>query len=189
MSLDIIIGPMFAGKSSRILSIVSRYAALETPVLVIKHADDLRYSREPEVVTHDNQRAPCIAVRDLDALTPEDISRFKVIVVDEAQFFRRLVPFVEWVVDSLGKHLYLVGLDGDSNRRPFGELLECIPLADRVERLTAFCRRCANGTPAPFTYRRSGPHDQQVIVGGQDRYLALCRECYHLEFARENLSA
>lgn len=180
---------MFAGKSSRILSIVSRYASIETPVLILKHADDVRYSRQPEVITHDNQRAPCIAVRDIDDLVQEDIARFQVIIVDEAQFFRRLVPFVEWVVDTLGKRLYLVGLDGDSNRRPFGELLECIPLADRVERLTAFCRRCANGTPAPFTYRCNGPHDQQVLVGGQEKYISLCRECYHLEYARENTAS
>lgn len=189
MSLDIILGPMFAGKSSRILSIVSRYASIDTPVLIIKHADDTRYSRQPEVVTHNNQRAPCIAVRDLEDIVIEDIARFKVIIVDEAQFFRRLVPFVNSIVDVHGKSLYLVGLDGDSNREPFGELLQCIPLADRVERLTSFCRRCANGTPAPFTYRCNGPHDQQVLVGGHDRYIALCRECYHLEHVREGASS
>jgi thymidine kinase len=188
MSLTVITGPMFAGKSSRILSLISRYAAIGTPVLVIKHADDTRYFRN-EIATHDGQHAPCIAVRDLDDLRMEDWSRFKVIILDEAQFFTRLIPFVEWIVDTHGKHLYVVGLDGDSNRRPFGDVLHCIPLADRVERLTAFCHRCANGTPAPFTYRRSGPHDQQVIVGGQDRYMALCRECYHMEFARETIAS
>lgn len=186
MSLTIITGPMFSGKSSRILTLVNRYASIGTPVLVIKHADDTRYSRS-DVVTHDNQRASCVVVRDLDELRQEDWSQFNVIVMEEAQFFRRLVPFVELVVDTHGKHLTLVGLDGDSNRRPFGELLDCIPLADHVERLTAFCRRCANGTPAPFTFRCNGPHDQQVIIGGQERYMPLCRECYHLEFARESI--
>lgn len=188
MSLTILMGPMFSGKSTRILSLINQYASIGTPVLVIKHADDTRYSRT-EVVTHDNRRASCVAVRDLDDVHPDDWRRYSVILVEEAQFFRRLVPFVEMIVDTFGKHLYLVGLDGDSNRRPFGELLECIPLADRVERLTAFCKRCANGRPAPFTYRCNGPHDQQVIVGGHDRYMPLCRECYHMEFARESLAS
>ena len=178
MSLEILLGPMFAGKSSRILSIISRYAAVDTPVLVIKHSDDARYSA-PEIATHDNQRAPCLAVRDLDDIALEDILRFKVIIVDEAQFFQNLVPFVEWVVDTHKRHLYLVGLDGDSNRRPFkSDLLNCIPLADSVEKLTAFCRRCADGTPGIFTYRHSGPHDQQVVVGGADLYSTFCRKCY-----------
>ncbi len=183
MSLEILLGPMFAGKSSRILSIVSRYAALDTPVLVVKHADDVRYS-QTEIATHNNQRTPCISVRDLDDIPLEDILRFKVIIVDEAQFFQNLVPFVEWVVDTHKRHLYLVGLDGDSNRRPFhSDLLQCIPLADSVEKLTAFCHRCADGTPGLFTYRHSGPHDQQVIVGGSDLYMTLCRKCYVREIS------
>jgi thymidine kinase len=178
MSLDIVLGPMFAGKSSRILSIISRYAAVNTPVLVIKHSNDVRYSAH-EITTHDNQRAPCLAVQDLVDIALEDILRFKVIIVDEAQFFRNLVPFVEWVVDTHKRHLYLVGLDGDSNRRPFqSDLLQCIPLADSVEKLAAFCRQCGDGTPGLFSYRHSGPHDQQVIVGGSDCYATLCRECY-----------
>ena len=177
MSLHLILGPMFAGKSSRVVDIISRYSAIDTPVLVIKHADDVRYSRN-EIVTHRGQRAPCISVRTLDDLVVEDFVRFKVIIVDEAQFFQRLVPFCEFLVDTLHKDLYLVGLDGDSNRRPFGELLQCVPLADTIEKVTAFCHRCANGTPGLFSSRHQGPHDQQVIVGGAERYETLCRTCF-----------
>jgi thymidine kinase len=180
MSLDIIIGPMFSGKSSRILSIVSRYEAIKTPILVIKHSSDTRYEfGHTDVVTHDKRKVPCISVQNLFYEEVMDrIGAYQVIIVDEAQFFDRLVPFVEHVVDTLGKNLYLVGLDGDSNRRRFGELLDCIPLADRVEKISAFCHRCSDGTPGLFSYRRKGPGDQQVIVGGPERYQSLCRKCY-----------
>ena len=181
MSLDILLGPMFSGKSTRILDIVSRYDSIGMKVLIIKHASDRRYAySEDQIVTHDGRHATCAEAWDLHHITLQArIAVHPVIIVEEAQFFSHLVPFVENVVDTLHKKLYLVGLDGDSNRRMFGELLECIPLADRVEKLTAFCARCANGTPAIFTYRKSGPHDQQVIVGGPDMYEPLCRECYH----------
>ena len=175
MSLDIIIGPMFAGKSSRILSIVSRYASLGMSVLVVKHASDVRYGNEDDVITHDQRRVPCIRVENLNEVRLEC---YQVIIVDEAHFFSGLVHFAKQVVEHYHRSLFLVGLDGDSNRRPFGELLECIPLADRVERITAFCRSCANGTPGMFSHRRRGPHDQQVIVGGADVYETLCRRCY-----------
>lgn len=175
MSLDIILGPMFAGKSSRILSIVSRYASLGMRVLVVKHASDVRYGDEDDVITHDQRRAPCIRV---DNLNEVELDGFQVIVVDEAHFFSGLVNFVKRVVEHHGRHLFLVGLDGDSHRQPFGELLECIPLADRVERITAFCRLCANGTPGLFSYRRRGQPNQQVMVGGADVYETLCRNCY-----------
>lgn len=178
MSLDIVMGPMFAGKSSRILSIVSRYAAIAMRVLVVKHASDTRYGQQDDVITHDRRRVPCRRVESLHEIEDEILVRFDVVVVDEAHFFQGLVAFSRRVVDDHRKALFLVGLDGDSNRRPFGELLECIPLADRVERITAFCHRCANGTPGLFSYRRQGPHDQQVIVGGPERYESLCRPCY-----------
>jgi thymidine kinase len=178
MSLDIILGPMFAGKTSRIFSIVSRYTALGMRVLVVKHANDVRYGNNEEIVTHDGRRIPCRAVRDLFDIGLNQYLQYDLIVVDEAQFFQGLVPFVESIVDTHEKHLFLVGLDGDSNRRPFGEILQCIPLADRVERIAGLCRRCADGTPGVFSWRHAGPNDRQVAVGGENWYEALCRSCY-----------
>jgi thymidine kinase len=178
MSLDLVIGPMFAGKSSRILSIVSRHISIGRRVLVVKHSSDVRYGDEDDIITHDDRRTPCIRIAALNQVQDSQIREFDVIIVDEAHFFRGLVPFVRRVVDEMRKSLFLVGLDGDSNRMPFGELLQCIPLADRVERITALCHRCGDGTPGIFTYRRQGPHDQQVIVGGSDMYETLCRQCY-----------
>jgi thymidine kinase len=181
MSLEILVGPMFSGKSSRILSIVSRYSALNVPILVIKHAADIRYASN-EVATHDGRRAPCIIASDFSDIEPAFLSKFRVIIIEEAQFFRGLVPFVQYVVDQLNVHLFLVGLDGDSERKPFGEILQCIPLADKVEKLTALCHRCANGTPGIFTYRNGHQH-QQMIVAGADLYEAVCRDCYHEKLA------
>lgn len=178
MSLDIILGPMFAGKSSRILSIESRYAAVGMRVLILKHASDNRYGEYDNIITHDQRHVPCRRLLNLNQLEDETIVRFDVIIVDEAHFFPGLVDFVRRVVEWHRKSLFLVGLDGDSHRRRFGELLDCIPLADRVERITGFCHRCANGTPGLFSYRRQGPHDQQVIVGGPERYETLCRTCF-----------
>jgi len=178
MSLDILIGPMFAGKSSRILSIVSRYSALGTPVLVVKHSSDVRYGTDSVIVTHDANTTPCMSVRDLDDIPLETLLKYQVIIVDEAQFFPHLIPFVEHAVDTHKRNLYLVGLDGDSNRRKFGELLDCIPLADRVERITAFCQKCADGTPGLFSHRKVGITDKQILIGAHNSYMTLCRECY-----------
>ena len=185
MSLEIILGPMFSGKSSRILSIVSRYSALNVPILVIKHAADNRYSVSNEVVTHDNRRVPCISVRNFSDIDGRFLHQYRVIIIEEAQFFQGLVQFVEDLVDGLRCDVFVVGLDGDSNRRSFGEILQCIPLADKVEKLTALCHRCANGTPGIFTYR-NGHRDQQMVVGGANLYEALCRECYHEKSALDS---
>lgn len=176
MSLDIIIGPMFAGKSSRIADIVSRYESLESRVLLIKPVCDDRYGEQH--VTHNKRKTPCIAVDSLQQVSETLLKNSDIVIVDEAQFFTNLIPFCEFVVDTLEKKLYLVGLDGDSNRRKFGEILDCIPLADRVEKLHAFCRRCANGRPGLFSYRKPNAPSEQITIGGPDLYETLCRECY-----------
>lgn len=180
MSLELIIGPMFSGKTSYIVSIVSRYQALGIPVLVINHGLDTRYS-EQSVTTHDGRTVPSIRVTDLADIDSALIENYNVLIVDEAQFFKYLVPFVEDMVDTKHKHVVLVGLDGDINRRPFGELLDCIPLADSIKRLTAFCHSCADGTPGLFSYRKPDAPHGQIVIGGAESYETLCRKCYLLK--------
>jgi thymidine kinase len=176
MSLEIVLGPMFSGKSSRILSVVSRYSALNLPILVIKHAADTRYAVN-EISTHDQRKVPCLSVDSFDKVDRSILNSYKLIIVEEAQFFTGLVEFVKLVVDTMCRDVILVGLDGDSKRRPFGEILQCIPMADKVEKLTALCARCANGKEAIFS-RRLTSSEEQMLVGSSDLYQAVCRDCY-----------
>lgn len=178
MSLEVVCGPMFSGKSSYIYSIVKRYNAIGVPVLVVKPSNDTRYSILPEVITHDGVKFDCIsAPRVLMNVDFEFTDSPRVIIVEEAQFFGDLVLFVKWAVETQGKDVVVVGLDGDYNRKPFGQILECIPLADKITKLTAFCSECADGTPALFTFRKTG-QTSQVLVGGSDMYDAYCRTHY-----------
>ncbi len=100
------------------------------------------------------------------------------IIVEEAQFFPDLKAFVLPLVDTLQKHVICVGLDGDSNRAPFGQVLDLVPHADTIHKLKAHCTRCADGTPALFTYREPGAPTAQINVGSADQYEALCRTHY-----------
>jgi thymidine kinase len=178
MSLEIVMGPMFSGKSSTIHSAVKRQTAIGVPVLAIKPAIDTRYDGNAEVVTHDNLRIPCLTVNSLDEIPLVTLAQAKFIVIEEAQFFERLVSFVLKMVDIYHKDVLVVGLDGDSDRKPFGEILQLIPYAESVIKLNALCSRCRNGTKAPFTYRKTSD-DTQIHVGDQSDYQAVCRSCYH----------
>jgi thymidine kinase len=107
----------------------------------------------------------------------EATNAHSLIIVEEAQFFNDLVLFVKCMVEREGKDLVVVGLDGDFNRNPFGQILECIPLADKVTKLTAMCVECADGTPALVSYRKVC-NGSQIFVGGSDAYEPYCRRCY-----------
>jgi thymidine kinase len=94
-------------------------------------------------------------------------------VIEEAQFFKGLYSFVQYVLKAYNRNILLVGLDGDASQQKFGELLECIPYATSVTKLCALCSECKDGTLAPFT-KKIGNVEAQVDVGGNDKYVPVC---------------
>jgi len=184
MSLEVLVGPMFAGKSSVLLSTIRRYEALGWNVFALTHSSDTRYTEVPHIASHDRQtRAahPCATL--MPMLGHCEYAESKLVVVEEGQFFPDLVDFVQHVVDKDKKHCVVVGLDGDANRRPFGQMLSLIPLADKVEKLTAMCKLCGDGTPALFSAAISAEAATaaakgDVCVGAEERYAPMCRRHY-----------
>jgi thymidine kinase len=183
MSLEILLGPMFAGKSSAVLRAVNRYKSLGWSICSITHASDNRFSDDSVLMNHDLASVPCVKWSSLmDHISDPVFLKAKFVIVDEAQFFGDLRAFVEYAVEHCGKNVLVVGLDGDIERKPFGQILDCIPLADSVTKLKAFCSVCKDGTDALFTYRKKEVGVQgQVFVGGAEAYMPLCRTHYLLQ--------
>jgi thymidine kinase len=179
-SLELIIGPMFAGKSSAIIRLVNRYKSIGFPILLVSHASDTRYSEIPAVVNHDHVSIPCKHWSSLmDHLGDADYQEAQIVVIEEAQFFPRLREFVVHAVDVDKKNVVVVGLDGDADRKAFGEILNLVPLADSIQKVSAFCADCRDGTEALFSYcKRADEKQGQVCVGGSDVYMPLCRHHY-----------
>lgn len=179
--LEVILGPMFSGKTSKILELYKQCTFSNIPVAVINHASDTRYS-ETMLSTHDKTMIPCINVDKLfdlnehETLSSEVFSA-KVILINEGQFFGDLYTWVSSMVDIFGKTVYVCGLDGDSNREKFGQILDLIPICDKVHKLKSICSICKNGTRAIFSLRLSEEH-QQILIGS-DCYKPVCRNCYN----------
>ena len=180
--LEVILGPMFSGKTSKILELYKQCEFSNIPVLVINHSSDDRYS-DTMLSTHDKQMIPCLKTDKLfdlsantDKVLNQQILDAKVILINEGQFFADLYDWVVSMVDVFGKEVYVCGLDGDSNREKFGQMLDLIPICDKVNKLKSICSICKNGTRAIFSLRLSEQH-QQVLIGS-DCYKPVCRVCY-----------
>lgn len=181
MSLEIVLGPMFSGKSSYALAYIRKQRAIGRSVIAVKPSLDTRYSQEEEIVTHDRDRVPCVVWDSNSPLTPNRfVLQSDCVVVEEAQFFKGLEFFCEYLILQ-GKQLVLVGLDGDAHRKPFREILDCIPWANKVTKLNALCSVCNDGTEAPYTRYKVNLDDvgTQINVGGADKYEAVCLKCLH----------
>ena len=98
-----------------------------------------------------------------------------VILINEGQFFDDLYPAVKHMLQH-GKQIYIGGLDGDFERKKFGQVLDLIPLCDKVTKLTSLCSQCKDGTLGIFSMRLT-PEKQQTLVGS-DNYIPVCRKCY-----------
>ena len=177
MSLEIILGPMFSGKSSYAISYIRRQQFIGKKVLVVKPRIDNRYSQEAVLVSHNKEQIPCM-LWDIDEPINTSLPCFRendCIVVEEAQFFKGLKNSIEWLLLAHKKDIVLVGLDADAYQQKFGEILDCIPWANNVVKLQAFCCVCKDGTLAPFTKRiNRDNNEEQICVGGQDIYQAVC---------------
>eukprot|EP00877_Chromochloris_zofingiensis_P004185 jgi/Chrzof1/13768/Cz08g11140.t1 len=186
--IDVIMGPMFAGKTTALLQRVAVADAAGQTVAVVKSSKDARYAQH-WVVTHHGRCVRCftaLTLHEFKLKLGSAYGKFHVIAIDEAQFFPDLVDFCSHAADEDGKHVIIAGLTGDFQRRPFGGVLDLVPLADTVTKLTSQCFYCERD--AHFSLRVTA-EEQQEVVGGLDKYRAVCRRCYVSPDARKQFAA
>lgn len=179
-SLELIIGPMYAGKSTELIRSIRRFKCLHKNVLVINHTINNRYGSSSLTTHNRDSFDECIILEHLSDIQSEsNIHLFEqadVIVIEELQFFTDAYDnIVDWI-DTKGKCVVAAGLDGDFRKQPFGDVLRLIPHAEEVRKLKALCRKCCDGTEAHFT-KRTTSDQQTTLVGSDDIYEPVCR--YH----------
>jgi thymidine kinase len=173
--LQIVTGCMFSGKTSHIIKETKKWKSIGKKVLTINYHLDLRYS-DSKIVSHDNFGIDCMMVDEIDHKVNKLISKYDVIIINEAQFFDNLkVNVIDWV-DNYKKIVIVSGLDGDFNRNKFGEILDLIPFCDEFIKLKAFCALCKDGTPALFSLKTKSL--DKLIDIGTDQYIPVCRKHY-----------
>ena len=186
MTLEVIIGPMFSGKTTELIRLVEREVYARRKAAIFKPSFDTRYSAK-QVASHNGLRyqaysveATKVGVNKIARLA--DTERLDVIGVDEVNFFPEAIV---GVLDSQAtrKKVIACGLNLNFKAEPFASTMELAARADRVRYLSAVCVRC--GAEATRTQRLIGgkpaPKNSPVIaVGGKEMYEPRCRDCYEV---------
>jgi len=175
-NLELIIGPMFSGKSSELIRKIRLAKTINKKVLVIKPLIDNRYDNS-KIVSHAFESETCETVEKLELLDNK-INNYDLIVIDEGQFFPDLKHYVLQWVEKNKKDVIIGGLDGDFKRQPIGQILDLIPYANKCHKINSLCKKCNDGTEANFTHRFASTNVNQVLVGGTETYMPLCRKHY-----------
>ena len=94
--------------------------------------------------------------------------------IDEGQFFKDIVSFAENAA-LCGKIVIMSVLGGTSFRKPFNDVLDLVPKCEKIKQLNAICKICYY--KASFSLRTC-VDDNVELIGGEDLYMPVCRECF-----------
>jgi len=175
--IELIVGPMFSGKSEELIRRVNRSLIARQRVQVFKPAIDARYIPEA-VASHDGRSLKAVPVADTAGIRELLADDTQVVAIDEGQFFDEAVIVLALELADGGKRVILAGLDLDFRGEPFGPMPALLAHAEVVEKLTAICscgraatrtQRLIGGQPAHYD-------DPVILVGAAERYEPRCRE-------------
>mmetsp|Transcript_25099 Transcript_25099/g.27854 ORF Transcript_25099/g.27854 Transcript_25099/m.27854 type:complete len:174 (-) Transcript_25099:102-623(-) len=165
----LIIGPMFAGKTTELLKRVSIHKANGVKCLLVKYAKDYR-SGEDTISTHDNITADAISCNELSEIEL-NAKHYDVIGIDEGQFFDDIAEFSDRMAIQ-GKEVIISALSGTFERKNFKNIPDLLPLAEEICHLKSKCEECEE--EASFTLRTSNSKEE-VLIGGDEYYRPVCR--------------
>ncbi len=183
-SIILIVGSMFASKTSTLLSLVTKEKIMKTKYVLIKYLSDNRYNTKG-VATHSLQvDENCLAILrcfEIEKLVNLwDVDR---IFIDEGQFFPDLYDFCcKWMIR--GKHITIAALEFYANQTPWPQILQLSPLCQKIQ-LNAICMICHGVATTcieitPTNLSDNSCSNQKIAIGGSDRYKSICGACYLL---------
>jgi len=171
--IEVISGPMFSGKTEELIRRLRRAVIAGQAVGIFKPSVDVRYHPE-EVVSHDARSLPSVSVGRAEELLDRAAS-FKVVGIDEAQFFGPELVEVANALADRGQRVVVAGLDLDHLGRPFGPMPNLMATAEFVTKVHAICVR--TGGLAHYSLRKD-PEGQLIQLGHSDAYEPVSRAVF-----------
>ena len=186
-SLEVISGPMFAGKTEELLRRLNRFKYADIKYLIFKPKTDTRTNNSAK--SRDGRVLEAIEVEDSTEILERVLNLNKrnnvdAIAIDEAQFFDEQLGRVANELANMGYLVYVAGLDLDFKSKPFPSVSSCLSYADHITKLKGVCVVC--GAPATRSQRLingrpASSSSPTVMVGDSETYEARCRRCHKVK--------
>ena len=154
--IELILGPMFSGKSTRLIEQMRKYVYKAKKTIMVKYYADQRYSEKSEVVTHDLIKYDSINCKLLGNSFCEELA-------------------------LMGKIILIAALNGDFRMEPFPVIQRIISKSDKIKLLKAYCFNCHKDAKFSLRIVQS---NETVLIGAGEAYKPACREC-HVFFSKQ----
>jgi len=181
--IEVIVGPMFSGKSEELIRRLRRAEIGRQRVQTFKPVIDQRYAKNG-IVSHSGLEIPSELVQSGTEILEKVAPRTEVVGIDEAQFLGESIVEACSRLAEAGKRVIVTGLDTDFMGRPFEPMPRLLAVAEEITKLLAICMRCGN--PAVHTQRLVAS-EELIVVGASGMYEARCRRCFEPQLAQQKL--
>ena len=182
MSLTLIIGCMFSGKTTKLIEFSEYYRKLNKKIMGINFIKNTRYDSS-SIITHNKSTFNFdfeLSVSKLDSIILDEYySSYKladVLIIDEIQFYPDAYTFINNSINKDNKIIICAGLNDYYNKKPFEQISFLIPEADEIHYLQAQCK-C--GEKASFS-KKLIKTNNDILIGSSESYIPVCRTCYNI---------
>jgi thymidine kinase len=181
--IEVIVGPMFSGKSEELIRRLRRAEIGKQRVQIFKPLIDQRYAKNG-IVSHSGLEIASELIQNGAEILSRVEPRTEVVGIDEAQFLGDTVVDACVRLADLGKRVIVCGLDTDFMGRPFDPMPRLLSVAEEITKLLAICMRCGN--PAVHTQRLVAS-EELIVVGAGGMYEARCRRCFEPQLTQQKV--
>ena len=166
-------GAMGSSKTANAIMVQYNYHERGQKALMLKPRLETR-DGEKTVRSRSGLSAPCEYVEDLDSI---NVSAYDCLIVDEAQFLTKSqVEQLVRIVDDQNVPVIAYGLRADFRGNLFEGSMWLLAWADAIEEIKTVCwcgrKATCNARIHDGRVVRDG---QQILLGGNESYVSLCR--------------
>ena len=132
-----------------------------------------------------------------DIIKPEDniidkfheVGDYDVIISDESQFLTPTqIDQLRWLVDEKNIPVLCFGLRTDFQTKFFPGARRLMEIADSITEIKTICE-CGRKATVNARFDDNGKiitEGEQVVLGGNDRYIAMCHKCWKEKIKEQN---
>jgi thymidine kinase len=171
--IEVVCGSMFSGKTEELIRRMRRAQYANLDIIIFKPKIDTR-DKKDKVVSHDDSEIECETIKKAADIYKR-VKNYRVVGVDEAQFFDYEIVDVCNALANNGVRVIVAGLDMDYKGVPFKNMANLMATAEYVTKVHAICPK--TGGLAQYSYRKA-KSKKRILVGKGDEYMPLSRAAY-----------
>lgn len=172
----LIIGPMFSGKTTKLIKIIKYFNKKNKKILVFKPEVDNRKGKK-YIVCHNNLIYSVNVVKNSNEILEKikEKKNIDIVFFSEVQFFDD--NYINIIKKLLLKNisLYFGGLSLDFQKKTFKIIEELKKIVNKIEYRFAGCYKCFQ--KAPFS-KRIVKENSKILIGGKEFYIPVCKNCF-----------